>query len=152
MAMNTGITITYRGQEHEVKLDNLGTFLVDIGDQALRAASIAELRASIGSLPRKKVAVPFTTADRDGHVKRGTATGVHADGRKLLIRWDVSGVTGQVTAYELRPLMTSLDAVDAEILQDLYAAQARAKAAIDGFTKAHAMDLRAAIDAELATP
>ena len=86
--MQTGITIKWRGQEHEVGLDNDGTFWVTAGEQTLRASSVTELRAQVEAMPRKKIAVPFTTTSRTGTVQRGIATGVHADGRKLLIRWE----------------------------------------------------------------
>ncbi len=144
----TGLTITLRGIDYPVSLDEYGTFHATVDEHHLAAAGFRDLRHKAEELPRRKVSVRFTKLRPDRSLVRGTATGMHSDGRKVLVKWD-AGKSEQISYCDRDNIMHPLDQEQETFLTDLLSRQKDISAAISAFTAEHQMDLPAAVQQAL---
>lgn len=91
-----------------------------------------------------KVAVPFVYHDkyaRTGNgLRRGTATGIHASSRNVLIRW-ANGEADQLHSYGGGDVFGGLTTADFEYYGALLEERKRIEADIRAFVSAHSIDL-----------
>lgn len=140
-------TITVRGVDFDVSVDDRGKFSVNFDGRPLTADSLAELTIKLNRATRSaKIAIEFA-ALREHKVTRGVCTGKHASNHNLLVKWE-TGENEQLSSWDLRACVTP-DAETVAKYQGHESAVAAAVKARDEFVKAHAVNLRAAVDAAL---
>jgi hypothetical protein len=102
-------TITVNEIEYPVRLTRWHRFAVTVAGASVESERWDDLEAKIRTAGRKaavKVSVPFVT--RSGRV--GTATGIHAGTKRVMVRWADSGKTEQADAIN-EPLRADVDLV-----------------------------------------
>lgn len=141
-------SITVRGVEFDVSIDDhTGIFSTAFDGRPLSASSLVELTEKLNRATKSvKIAIEFATL-RDRTVTRGTCTGKHASNHNLLVRWE-DGTNEQMASWDLKKAVTPDRETVAkyQLLENTVLAAIRER---DEFITAHAVNLRAAVDAAL---
>jgi len=129
--IDTGLTVNVAGQSYPVMLDD-DTFTVLLGEDALIASSMTELRTLTAGYKPQRFRLSFTIPGKTGAV-HGVITGIHASNRSLLTRWDNGGKTEQRRPWELSDAMPRLADDEASELTSLIVARNTAEQALRAF-------------------
>jgi hypothetical protein len=145
--IDTDIVIHDRGSEFPVQLDSgRQEFVVQSRPgETLRAGSVAGLREQLSKLPRVRTSVPFTemtnTRAAGNTLATGVITGVHANGRELLVRYS-NGAAGTISKrFAMDDLMPELTPEDMASLERLNAKFNDARERLRLFHREHIMDM-----------
>ncbi len=151
MSMDVG-KMDVRGTEVEVTVDEHGIFHATLGQASFAAETYKSLHERLITASRRaavKVSVPFTTLIRDRlsdskHVIRnGTATGIHATTREILVRWD-DGSAGKLRGYSY-DVMERLDADETATLASMITASDEARDSLLAFMAARKLSIHRVI-------
>jgi hypothetical protein len=144
--------VSLRGQTYTVQLDEAGTFHA-YNTGGIEAATAETRRALVDTLTKMTrqasatVSVPVTRLT-NGTAQHGTATGIHATTRNILVLWD-SGEREQLSVHR-NEILAGMTEDEGREWGRLVEEQNAAGRAIFAFRKAHEIDLYATVRAQIA--
>lgn len=94
-----------RNHEYEIRVDEKGRFLTNVGTETLYSSTRDGLRDKLMELTAKaavKLAIPFVLVNGGGRsdpFARGTVVGVHGGNGNLLVEWSTGWQAGSKTQW-----------------------------------------------------
>jgi hypothetical protein len=138
------LEVLIKGTRMAADLDTAtGLFWMYVDGQKVEDESVAGLRKKAERVLRQaavKIEVPFSTLD-GGALRHGTATGLHARNRTVLVRWD-DGETGQLGKFGRATAFARLTDEQTAAYADLLARQRAISGDRKAFEAEHGVDLR----------
>lgn len=156
--------IVRNGFTVEIFVDDVGSWIAEVGTEYLREKSRQDLEAKIAKLTKRsvvKVSIPFmrvTFTGWDGAkstFRRGTATGVHSGNGNLLVEWPPLRGSGAPVREQLNHLGSSerifkpLTAGELETYTELSHSLREAQLAHKKFLEIHQLGINGLKDAVL---
>jgi hypothetical protein len=139
--METEITLEVRGSTYDVEVDGKGIFWTEVGGQSYSANSLERLRETVTKATRQSnLDVRFCRVDNAGNVAYGTATGIHASQRAVLVRWN-EGKRETIQAYSAVNMLQPLSVEEVQELRERIRDAAAAAEQVRKFRAAHELNV-----------
>jgi hypothetical protein len=148
MSQRTGIgAITIHNAPYEVGVTPEGTFHAQVEGIELSADTLEGLKNKICELlKRRAVRVAVRCTVFDGLTARhGTLTGFHAATGNLLLRWDDSGHTEQISGSSSAATLRALNEAEAAEPERLHQARSQAIEAFERFVSEYRLNAVVAV-------
>jgi hypothetical protein len=139
--------MTIHSAPYEVSVTPEGTFHAQVEGAELAADTLKGLKNKIRELlKRRAVRVAVRCTVFDGLTPRhGTLTGFHAGTGNLLMRWDDTGATEQISGYGSAPTLRALNEAETAELERLNKVKSHAIEAFQRFVSEHRLNAVVAV-------